>query len=108
MSSLPSIHDGTISANPFDHPSHGRVTGSLDAPVSGTLRGSNSGTIAEPGDSAESSAVAELNGLISSLASLSSQAQSLPLSTPSLPSASQTQGYRPQKTDYAQFVDDAN
>ncbi len=102
MSSLPI--DGTISAKPFTQP------------ISGTIRGNSGGTISAPaagsiegdGDSAESSAVAELSGLISSLGSLSAQAQSLPLSPPTLPGLPQNQGYQPQATDYMQLSEDSN
>jgi hypothetical protein len=50
--------------------------------------------------------VAELGQLISSLGSLSAQAQSLPLTPPSLPGLPQG-GYRPQSTDYTQLIGDA-
>ena len=102
MSSLPSI-EGTISAKPFGNTLCGALGGTLRAPggESGTLRG-------ESPDSPESAAVAELNNLISSLGTLSSQAQSLPLSAPTLPSLPQNQSYRPQATDYTQLADDAN
>lgn len=94
MSSLPPI-EGSVAAKPF-------------VPPSGTVRGGQAGSItADAGDSPESAALAELNGLISSLGSLSAQAQSLPLSPPTLPGLPQG-GYRPQSTDYAQFVDDSN
>lgn len=96
MSSLPPI-EGSVAARPF-------------VPLSGTVSGaSQAGTISgETGDSPESAALAELNGLISSLGSLSAQAQSLPLSPPTLPGLPQGQNYRPQTTDYSQFVDDSN
>ncbi len=95
MSSLPPI-EGSIAAKPF-------------VPLSGTVRGaSQAATISgDAGESPESAALAELNGLISSLGSLSAQAQSLPLSPPTLPGLPQG-GYRPQSTDYTQFVDDSN
>jgi hypothetical protein len=96
MSSVPPILEGTVTAKPF-------------FPQSGTVRGQSQGTVsAQPGGSAESDAVAELNGLISSLGSLSAQAQSLPLSPPTLPGLPQSQGYRPQATDYTQLADDSN
>jgi hypothetical protein len=49
-----------------------------------------------------------LGGLISSLGSLSAQAQSLPLSPPVLPGLPQTQNSKPQATDYTQFGEDSN
>lgn len=96
MSSLPPI-EGSVAAKPF-------------APLSGTVRGAcQAGTVSgDTGDSPESAALAELNGLISSLGSLSAQAQSLPLSPPTLPGLPQGQNYRPQTTDYTQFADDSN
>jgi hypothetical protein len=95
MSSLPPI-EGSVSAKPL-------------IPLSGTVRGAyQSGTVSgETGDSPENAALAELSGLISSLGSLSAQAQSLPLSPPTLPGLPQG-GYRPQSTDYTQFADDSN
>jgi len=94
MSSLPPI-EGSVAAKPF-------------APLSGTMRACQAGSVSgDTGDSPESAALAELNGLISSLGSLSAQAQNLPLSPPTLPGLPQG-GYRPQSTDYTQFVDDSN
>jgi hypothetical protein len=105
--------EGTISAKPFSNPIHGTVCGSPESHNSGTVRGSSSGTVRGPltgsldgdPDSPENSAVAEVNGLISSLGSLSSQAQSLPLSPPTLPGLPQG-GYQPQATDYMQLSED--
>ena len=86
------------------------------APIAdGTLTGvtrSYSGSLAAPplseaaGESPESSAVAELGNLISSIGTLSAQAQNLPLSPPALPGLPQTPGYQPQATDYMQLVSD--
>lgn len=97
MSSVSPILEGSVAAKPF-------------VPQSGTVRGCPpAGTISGDGaDSPETAAVAELNGLISSIGSLSAQAQSLPLSPPTLPGLPQGQSYRPQATDYTQFADDSN
>jgi hypothetical protein len=122
MSSISSINEGTISARPFHDEHSGRIGGSHDRRItgsgetgksgtlhgcdkSGTLRGS-SGTRGgslrgDSKESPESSATAEVNALISSLGSLSNQAQSLPLSPPTLPGLPQSQGYQPQPVDYA-------
>ncbi len=122
MSSLSSIHEGTISARPLHDEQKGRIGGSHAGRMSGsgesgrsgmlhgcdrsgTLRGS-SGTQGgslrgDSSESAESSATAEVNALISSLGSLSNQAQSLPLIPPTLPGLPQSQGYQPQPVDYA-------
>ena len=102
MSSLPV--EGTISARPHHvhHHEHLRHHGQ----VRGTppLR---SGTIsADANDSAETAAVAELGTLLSSVGSLSAQAQGLPLTPPSLPGLPQG-GYKPQATDYTQIIGDA-
>jgi hypothetical protein len=99
MSSLPPI-EGTVSAKPF-HPAHGTVSGSPHTPRSGTLRAPC------PGGSVSGDAIANVGDLISSLGSLSAQAQSLPLTPPTLPGLPQ-QNYRPQATDYTQFVDESN
>ena len=101
MSFSPSILEGSISAKPCAPTPRPSVSGSLEAPV----RPNTSGDVS---DSPENSAVAELSGLISSLGSLSSQAQSLPLSAPTLPGLPQGQSYRPQATDYTQLADDSN
>jgi hypothetical protein len=122
MSSLSSIHEGTISARPF-HDEHsgriggsngGRITGSGESGRSGTLHGcdrsgmlrgssgSRGGSFhGDSRESPESSATAEINSLISSVGSLSNQAQSLPLIAPTLPGLPQSQGYQPQPIDYA-------
>ncbi|MGC9991705.1 MAG: hypothetical protein ABSD52_04795 [Candidatus Cybelea sp.] len=130
MSSLSSIHEGTISARPFHSDESGRVGGSHDHRVagghdhrvtggresgnsgmlhgcdkSGKLHGSSGGRGGSlRGDSSESpenAAMAEVNALISSLGSLSNQAQSLPLTPPTLPGLPQSQGYQSQPLDYA-------
>jgi len=91
--------EGTISAKPFTN-----IAGSISAPVS-----RRSGTIsAEPGDSPENSAAADLNNLIASLGTLSAQAQSMPLTPPTLPGAQQPPSYQPGSTDYLQFASDAD
>jgi hypothetical protein len=104
--------EGTISAKPFGNVISGGLSGSLEAPNAGTLRGS-AGRLAETlggdsTDSPENSAIAELSTLISSLGSLSAQAQTLPLSPPTLPGAQQPPSYQPQATDYMQFSADAD
>lgn len=130
MSSLSSIHEGTISGKPFHSEQSGRIGGSHDHRIggsndhriagaregdkSGTLHGCDkSGTLHGSGgsrggslrgdssESPENAAMAEVNALISSLGSLSSQAQSLPLSAPTLPSLPQSQGYQSQPLNYA-------
>jgi hypothetical protein len=112
VSSLPPI-EGTLTAKPFSNalagsisapvgaPGSGRVGGSIAAPLTGTIAGEGS-------DSPESSASANVGNLISSLGSLSAQAQSLPLSPPTIPGLPPDQGYRPQSTDYMQFADESN
>lgn len=80
---------------------HGTITGGPPSPGGGALTGGSS-------ESPENSAAAEINALISSLGALSAQAQSLPLTPPSLPAPSQHQHYHAQSTDYTQFVDDSN
>ncbi|MGA7354730.1 MAG: hypothetical protein WA431_09380 [Candidatus Cybelea sp.] len=122
MSSIHSI-EGTLSAKPFGAEVSGRLHGDHKAPKTGSLHGGHEsrqsgtlhgaresrGTIAgKSAESPTSSAIAELSGLISNLGSLSAQAQSLPLSAPILPGLPQSQGYRPQPTDYTQLSNDAN
>jgi hypothetical protein len=108
VSSLPI--EGTISARPFTSTSGsisapvGQLAGSISAPV-GQLSGSIS---ADPGESPENSAIAELGNLISSLGALSAQAQTLPLTPPTLPGAQQPPGYQTGATDYMQFASDAD
>jgi hypothetical protein len=104
MSSLPPI-EGAISAKPFGNTISGNLSGPLAAPKTGTLSGSISG---DSNESAQNSAIAELSGLISSLGTLSSQAQNLPLSIPTLPGAQQPPSYQPQATDYLQFASDSD
>jgi hypothetical protein len=111
VSSLPPI-EGTLSAKPFDNAISGRVSGSTESSRSGSVHGradgSRTGSVSgDSGDTPESAAVAELGGLISSLGSLSAQAQGLPLSAPTLPGLPQG-GYQAQPTDYTQFSDDAS
>lgn len=109
--SFPPI-EGSLAAKPFANAIRSGLSGSLSAPVSGALAGSAApltGSIAgEASESPASSAIAELSGLISSLGSLSAQAQSLPLSPPTLPGAQLPPSYQPQATDYTQFSDDSN
>jgi hypothetical protein len=102
LSSLDSIHDGSIAARPFEHQSgrissapehhHGRVHGHHHH--SGQING-------EPETSQENAVVAELANLVASLSSLSAQAQSLPMSPPASPQTPLGQTYRPQLTDYS-------
>lgn len=96
MSSFPI--EGAISARPLTN-----IEGSISAPV-GRIAGSISG---EAGDSPENSAIAELGNLISSIGTLSAQAQTLPLTPPTLPGLPQG-GYQAQPTDYMQFASDAD
>jgi hypothetical protein len=97
VSSLPPI-EGTLATNGFANAIRGSVSGPVTTPsVAG-----------ESGESLESSAVSELSGLISSLGSLSAQAQTLPLSVPTLPGAQQPPSYQPQATDYLGFAEDSN
>jgi hypothetical protein len=108
--SIPPI-EGTLAAKPFTNAMSGGLSGSLLGAASGTLSGSSplKGSIAgDSSESPENSAVAELGGLISSLGSLSAQAQSLPLSVPTLPGSQQPPSYQPQATDYLQFAEDQN
>jgi hypothetical protein len=111
MGSLSSIHEGTISARPFEAAHSGRISGSCERGETGMLHGSNrisGGTLsADSSESPASAATAEIGNLIASLGSLSSQAQSLPLSPPTLPGLPQNQSYHPQPVDYA-FGDDSN
>lgn len=102
MSLLPSI-EGTLAAKPLSAIA-GTVTGALESPKAGTLLAPVANAV---GGSLQSSAIAEVGNLISSLGTLSAQAQNLPLSPPTLPGLPQ-QGYRPQATDYTQFSDDSN
>jgi hypothetical protein len=122
MSSLSSIHEGTISARPFHDENRGRIGGSHDRHITGSAESGRNGTLHGCGksgtlhgsigtrggslrgdsrESPESAASAEVNSLISSLGSLSNQAQSLPLIPPTLPGLPQTQSYQPQPVDYA-------
>jgi hypothetical protein len=122
MSSLSSIHEGTIAAKPFHDGHSGRIGGSHDHRITGSGESGRSGMLhgcdrsgmlhgssgtrggslrGDSKESPESSATAEVNALISSLGSLSNQAQSLPLTAPTLPSLPQSQGYQAQPIDYA-------
>ncbi|MGA7200812.1 MAG: hypothetical protein WBX26_03210 [Candidatus Cybelea sp.] len=122
MNSMSSIHEGTISARPFHNEHSGRIGGSHDHRITGSGESGRSGTLhgcdrsgmlrgssgtrggslrGDSKESPESSASAEVNALISSLGSLSSQAQSLPLSAPTLPGLPQGEGYQSQPLDYA-------
>jgi hypothetical protein len=98
MSSLPPI-DGALSGRGFGNGLSGGIAAS--PPLTGSLAGNSS-------ESPENSAVAELSGLISSLGSLSAQAQSLPLSPPTLPGAQQPPSYMPQSTDYLGFAENSD
>jgi hypothetical protein len=113
MSLVPSLLEGTLSAKAFDNTIAGTRSGSIESCKSGMLRGlAGGGSIGSPAqDSAESpegTAAADVGNLISSLGSLSAQAQSLPLSPPTLPGLPQGQGYHPSATDYMQFADESN
>lgn len=110
MGTLSSIHAGTLSAKPFDHDHGNRIAGKCDPDRTGTLRGAReagSRKICGNGESPVSTAKAEVGNLISSLGSLSAQAQSLPLSPPTLPGLPQNASYQPQPINYA-FGDDSN
>ena len=98
MSSLPPI-DGSLAGRVFGNGLSGSIAGS--PPLTGSLAGNSN-------ESAANSAVAELSGLISSLGALSSQAQSLPLSPPTLPGAQQPPSYMPQSTDYLGFAENSD
>jgi hypothetical protein len=98
MSSVPAIIEGSLLSKPLD----AKLSGS----VSAALEGSKCGAVT--GESPQDSAIAEIGTLISSLGALSAQAQSLPLSPPTLPGAPQKQTYRPQVTDYMQFAENPN
>jgi len=109
LSSVHSIHEGSIAAKPFEpqsgrvtgahghHHHHGRAHAAASAPS----------TPLEGDASTENAVVAELSNLMASLQSLSSQAQSLPLNAPAPSQVAPGQGYRPQLTDYGQLAGDA-
>lgn len=109
MNTISGIHEGTISA-PLERAGN-TISGSSRC-SEGSLRGSGfptHGTLsAATSEAPETSAAAEVSGLISSLGSLSSAAQGLPLTPPSLPGIPQNQSYRPQPTDYTASSSDAN
>jgi hypothetical protein len=104
MSFLPPT-EGTIASQPFGNTIAAGVHGAYRT---GSIAGSPSAPLPGGVESAEGSALAELSSLISALGSLSAQAQSLPLSPPTLPGLPQNQAYQPQATDYTQFSDDSN
>ncbi|MGC1382070.1 MAG: hypothetical protein WA814_13730 [Candidatus Baltobacteraceae bacterium] len=112
MATIHPIHEGSISAKPLGHHNSGTIRGTPEGERSGRIHGtpcSRSGSLrGDPADSPENSAIAELGGLISSIGSLSTQAQSLPLTPPSLPGLPQNAGYQRQMTDYSQFSDESN
>jgi hypothetical protein len=88
---------------------HGRIGGTHEH-HSGGLRGKTGSDGKLGGDLGESpanDAMAEIGNLITSLSSLSTQAQGLPLTPPTLPGLPQGQGYQMQPAGYA-FGDDAN
>jgi hypothetical protein len=114
--------EGTISAKPFHDNNSGTIHGSVGRRETGSIHGSiehrETGTIhgsvgrngslsADVGESPENSAVAEVGNLISSLGTLSAQAQMLPLTAPTLPGLPQG-GYQAQPTDYMQLAQDAD
>ena len=103
MSFLPSI-EGALSAKPVAAIA-GTVGEALESPKAGALAAPVTSAL---GGSLQNSAIAEVGNLISSLGTLSAQAQSLPLSPPTLPGLPQNQSYKPQATDYTQFSDDSN
>jgi len=92
------------------------IEGTVAQPLTNLVRGTVGGAApiaagtacGESGESLQNSAMAELSGLISNVGSLSAQAQSLPLSVPTLPGAQQPPSYQPQATDYMQFSEDSN
>jgi hypothetical protein len=92
-----------------DH-DRGRIGGTHDH-HSGGLRGKtgSGGKLGgdDLGESPANDARAEIGNLLTSLSSLSTQAQGLPLTPPTLPGLPQSQGYQMQPADYA-FGDDAN
>jgi hypothetical protein len=108
LSSLNSIHDGSIAAKPFEHQSgkiagtpehqHGRVHG-REHHHARQIDGSSEA-------SEENAIVAEIANLVASLGSLSAQAQRQPMSPPTLPQTPSGQAYRPQLTDYTQLGGD--
>jgi len=108
LSSLDSIHSGTIGARPFEH-QNGRITSAAE-PHHGRVHGRHhhhGGQIDGDAETPQENAVvAELSNLVASLSSLSAQAQSLPLSPPALPQTPRGQTYRPQLTDYTQVGGD--
>jgi hypothetical protein len=108
-----SIHpiEGTISAPVSRSEDSGRISRPVEHHHHhhGALRGAPPPGELEPGapETPESAAIAELNGLIATLSSLSSQAQSLPMQPPAFQGLPQG-GYKPQRTDYTQFSDSSN
>jgi hypothetical protein len=109
MGFVSSIH-GTISAEPFGNTISAKPAGDPSSGTITALPNGQAGTIsANSGELPKDSAIDELSGLISSLGTLSAQAQSLPitLTAPTLPGLPQ-QTYQPQATNYLQFGDDSN
>ena len=108
MTSVHPVHAGTISAKPFGEGHCGKISGSEGHDRHGTVEGAarHHRMAAQAAETPESTAAAELNNLISSLGSLSAQAQGLPISPPTLPGLPQG-GYQPQVTDYTQLAGDA-
>jgi hypothetical protein len=122
MGSLSSIHHGHITGKSYEHTGSGRIGGSNErCPVSGSEHGRISGTCesgrsgklhgsggthggslkGQDQESLETAALSEIENLIASLGSLSGQAQSLPLTPPTLPGLPQGSGYQPQALDYS-------
>lgn len=99
MNTISGIHEGTISA-PVERAGN-TISSSSRCAANGTVSGAAN-------EAPETSAAAEVSGLISSLGSLSPAAQGLPLTPPTLPGVPQNQNYRPQSTDYTAFSSDAN
>ncbi len=84
---------------------HGRISGTCENGKSGKLQGSNGtygGSLSgNEQESVEDAALSEISSLIASLGSLSGQAQSMPLSPPTLPGLPQGTAYQPQAIDYS-------
>jgi hypothetical protein len=74
------------------------------SPPTGSASGSLSG--GDPSQTPEESAIAELQGLIASLGSLESQAQSMPSLPSTAQSSQQPQSYHRATTDYSGLFDD--
>ncbi len=87
---------GRIGGTPGHHAGGLRGKGGAGGKIGGDL-----------GESPADDATAEIGNLIASLGSLSMQAQSFPLTPPTLPGQPQGQGYQMQPADYA-FGDGTN